>query len=132
MRRGPKPGLLTSLAANVRSRREELGITQEKLAEGAGVDIRSLQRIERGEMDVGVVAFFALAQALRTSADTLLQPASLPPPRRGRPLRRKMSASELVAADPIKASSQVEEKHARTGGPSAKAERKTGRRIPRR
>jgi transcriptional regulator with XRE-family HTH domain len=79
--------LLTSIAANVRRLRGQRGLTQAELAERAALDLRQLQRIERGEINFGVVSVLRLADALRVRPGALLGRARLAPPRRGRPPR---------------------------------------------
>jgi transcriptional regulator with XRE-family HTH domain len=61
------------------------GLTQEKLAEAAGLDLRFLQRIERGRTNLSVAVLVALAEALGVSPGGLFRKAALPEARRGRP-----------------------------------------------
>jgi transcriptional regulator with XRE-family HTH domain len=77
------------VAANVRAIRERRGLTQEKLAEVADLDERRIQRVERAEVDVGIVALMALARALEVPPGRLLRPARFEVPRPGRPSRRR-------------------------------------------
>lgn len=77
--------VLRSVAANVRRLRTRLQITQEQLAELAGLDLRFLQRIEAGRTNLGIVVLASLSQALGTSPSALLRKAELKPPPRGRP-----------------------------------------------
>lgn len=48
----------------VRARREELGLTQEQLAERAQVHDRSVGKVERGVSNVTLATLVALADAL--------------------------------------------------------------------
>jgi transcriptional regulator with XRE-family HTH domain len=78
---------LESIAANVRRLRLERGLTQERLAELAEVELRFLQRVERGVYNFGVAALVDLADALDVQPGLLLEAARLPPVTRGRPRR---------------------------------------------
>lgn len=78
---------LTYIAANVRLARVRLGMTQEQLAEAADLDLRFLQRTERGAVNPSVLTLVALAGALRVTPGSLFKKAALPEARRGRPKR---------------------------------------------
>jgi transcriptional regulator with XRE-family HTH domain len=80
------------IAANVLKLRVRLGLTQEELAEAAEVEPRYVQEIERGRANLSIAVLVALASALDVDERTLLNPASLPPPRAGRPPKRGRSA----------------------------------------
>jgi transcriptional regulator with XRE-family HTH domain len=89
---GKDPELLAflgSIAANVRRWRIRRGLTQEALAERAGQDLSYLQRVERGATNLSVAVLFSLAVALDVSPGLLVRRARLPPPRRGRPPKRR-------------------------------------------
>jgi transcriptional regulator with XRE-family HTH domain len=77
--------LLEFIGANVRARRVELELTQERLAEMAGLDLRFLQRIERGSTNLGVAVLVSLATALEVHPADLFRPGKRAAPRRGRP-----------------------------------------------
>jgi transcriptional regulator with XRE-family HTH domain len=77
--------LLESIGSNVRARRRKLDLTQEQLAEAAGVDLRFLQRIERGSTNLSVAILLGVANALAVAPAVLFRPAKLPPVQRGRP-----------------------------------------------
>lgn len=79
---------LRSIAANVRRRRQQLGLTQEALAEAANLDLRFVQRVEYAEMNISIGTLAALAQALKTHPAALLRQATPAPVRRGRPQRK--------------------------------------------
>ena len=66
--------LVTFFAANVRRRRVELGLSQEKLAELAGVHRTYVGMIERGEKNVTIYNIERLANALDIRPGTLLDP----------------------------------------------------------
>ncbi len=83
---------LSFIAANTRRWRLRRGLTQEGLAEMADLDLRFIQRIERGNTNLSVSALVALADALGVEPSRLFRAAKLTPPRPGRP--RKQNAHE--------------------------------------
>jgi len=72
--REPAPGLpiTASLGASVRSRRIRLGISQEELAERAGLHRTYIAGIEGGGRNITLKSAQKLAKALETSVATLL------------------------------------------------------------
>lgn len=80
---------LTRIAGNVYRLRTRQSLTQEKLAELAGLDPRFLQRVERAKTNIGVVALAGLADALGVPLAALFREAELPPLTRGRPPAKK-------------------------------------------
>jgi transcriptional regulator with XRE-family HTH domain len=78
-----------SLAANVRRRRERLGISQEDLADRAQLDTRFVRRVEASRgIDVRISTLAKLARALGCTPGALLRHA-LPVVRRpGRPKKQ--------------------------------------------
>jgi transcriptional regulator with XRE-family HTH domain len=80
---------LDYIAANLHRARTRAGLTQEQLAEAADLDLRFLQRIERGKTNLSVLTLTALANALAVPPGSLLKKATLPAVRRGRPPARK-------------------------------------------
>ena len=60
------------LGRNVRTRRLALGLSQEKLAEKAGLHWTYIGGIERGERNVSLLNIVKLAAALNTTAPQLL------------------------------------------------------------
>ena len=56
--------ILTALGRNVRRRREQRGLTQEKLAERANLDPTYISGIERGVRNPGIKNVARLAKAL--------------------------------------------------------------------
>jgi transcriptional regulator with XRE-family HTH domain len=62
------------LSANIKSRREALNISQEKLAELADVSIQTVKRIEGRQTWVSDNMLIKLAQALKVSSFQLLVP----------------------------------------------------------
>jgi DNA-binding XRE family transcriptional regulator len=85
--------VLAHLGANVRRRRIRLDLTQERLAEAAGVEARYLQDVERGRVNLSMDVLVALAEALGVDPRALLKPSTLPPPRPGRPPKRRSPRS---------------------------------------
>jgi transcriptional regulator with XRE-family HTH domain len=73
----------------VREARLGRGWTQEAAAERAGIDVRDLQRIEAGRVNVTLRTVFRLAKVLGTSAADLLSPPTSREPRKpGRPAKQ--------------------------------------------
>ena len=66
-------GLLTALGQNVRRTREAKEITQEKLAEKAGLDPTYISGIERGLRNPGIKNVAKLAKALGLTTAELCQ-----------------------------------------------------------
>lgn len=85
----PTKILLAYLGANVRRGRERQGLTQEELAELADIDVRYVQRIERGTVNLRFASFVKLATALKVAPGLLLRRAPLQAPRVGRPPKKK-------------------------------------------
>jgi transcriptional regulator with XRE-family HTH domain len=77
-----KPDFRQVIARNVRVARAARGISQEALADEAGVDRSYMSRIERGVTWVGVEILVKLAAVLEVEPHELLL---RPPPRRKRP-----------------------------------------------
>jgi transcriptional regulator with XRE-family HTH domain len=63
---------LKSLGANIRRERVALGLTQEKLAELVDLNIRTVQKIEAGDINVLVTTAIRLKQALGVAWTKLL------------------------------------------------------------
>jgi len=81
------------LAANIRRLRKTRSLTQEMLAEKAGLGPVHLRSIERGVENVTLATLVALADALGVPPGHLLRKAVLPPLRPGRPRVRRSGAS---------------------------------------
>jgi transcriptional regulator with XRE-family HTH domain len=64
--------LLRALGAAVRTVRLARGLTQERLAEGAGLHTTYVSDIERGRRNVGVINLDRLATALSIDLPTLM------------------------------------------------------------
>jgi transcriptional regulator with XRE-family HTH domain len=81
--------LLERIGANVVARRKRLGLTQERLAALADLDLRFVQRVERARTNLSVAVLIGLADALDVDLEALLRPAVLPPPVVGRPPKQR-------------------------------------------
>ena len=64
--------VLQALGTAIRTRRLELGLSQEELGFRAGLDRTYIGGIERGERNVSLKNIQAIAQALGVHASTLL------------------------------------------------------------
>jgi transcriptional regulator with XRE-family HTH domain len=65
--------LLRALGAAVRTVRLARGLTQERLAEGAGLHTTYVSDIERGRRNVGVINLDHIASALSVDLPTLMR-----------------------------------------------------------
>lgn len=63
---------LRTLTTNLRSRRAELGLSQEAVATEASMDQSQYSRIERGEVDPSIRTLTRVARALQTTPSALL------------------------------------------------------------
>ncbi len=57
------PALLKQFGKRIKELREEDQITQAKLAQRCGIDVRSIQRIESGDYSINLRTVFALSEA---------------------------------------------------------------------
>jgi transcriptional regulator with XRE-family HTH domain len=69
--------ILENIAANARAFRAQRGMTQEALAEAADLDVRQVQRIEAGRIDIGVTRMVRVAAALDVDVGRLVRPPKL-------------------------------------------------------
>ena len=74
-----KPSLpvIHNIAANLRRIRQQRGLTQDALAQSAGVSRRMLVNIEAHESNVSFATLDRLANALNLSFAELVRPASI-------------------------------------------------------
>lgn len=63
---------LVALGERIRERRMELCLSQEALAEKAGISANTVSRIEGGQMSMGIGTFIKLVQALDADVGSLL------------------------------------------------------------
>lgn len=63
---------LVAFGASLRRERNRAGISQEKLAEMATLNVRTVQRIEAGEIAILITTAIRLQKALNCSWDKLL------------------------------------------------------------
>lgn len=70
-------GKLAALGQAIRTRRHDLKLSQETLADAAGIDRSHMGKIERGERNVTMLNVLRIASALNCSAANLLQQAGL-------------------------------------------------------
>ncbi|WP_437617253.1 helix-turn-helix transcriptional regulator [Sorangium sp. So ce834] len=84
--------LLLYIAANLRRLRQKRGMTQEQLAEAAGIELRTMQAIEVGRQSMSLGTLLSLANALDVSPAVLLRSAAMPEIKRGRPRKRSAGA----------------------------------------
>jgi transcriptional regulator with XRE-family HTH domain len=64
---------LRTLTTNLRSRRAELGLSQEAVAAEASMDQSQYSRIERGEVDPSIRTLTRVSRALQTTPSDLLR-----------------------------------------------------------
>jgi transcriptional regulator with XRE-family HTH domain len=62
----------TLIGKRIKERRLDLGLTQEKLAEAAGVGIQHTSKIENGHTKLSLPVIISIANALNTTVDNLL------------------------------------------------------------
>jgi transcriptional regulator with XRE-family HTH domain len=72
-----KDGALERLGAVMRARRQAMGLSQEALADLAGVDRSHMGKIERGERNVTFLNILRIAEAIHCKPSDLLSAAGL-------------------------------------------------------
>ena len=70
-------GKLRKLGAAIREVRVERGLSQEALADAAGIDRSHMGKIERGERNVSVLNVARVSDALKVSVASLMASARL-------------------------------------------------------
>ncbi|MGJ3648928.1 helix-turn-helix domain-containing protein [Sphingomonas sp. GlSt437] len=68
---------LIALGVAIRARRKSIGLSQEAVANSAGLDRSHMGKIERGERNVTLLNIMRIAGVLNTSASALLADAKL-------------------------------------------------------
>ncbi len=76
---------MQQLAGNVQRLRQKRRLTQQALAELAGLDLSYTQRVERGQVNVTLGTLVTFADALGVAPAALLKLGRAPVIRRGRP-----------------------------------------------
>jgi len=71
--KNPPKSLLLPLAKAIRDRREELGLSQERLAEDCGFDRTYISMLERGTRNPSFLNLLKIASGLKTSASKLTE-----------------------------------------------------------
>jgi transcriptional regulator with XRE-family HTH domain len=84
MASGDTPAIIDVVARNVRRYRHATGLSQEALADEAGVHRTYMSQVERKQRNVTIVVLAKIAKALGVRPDQLLAPP-LPEPRGGYP-----------------------------------------------
>jgi transcriptional regulator with XRE-family HTH domain len=77
--------VMQQLGGNVQRLRRIKRLTQQELAELAGLDLSYTQRVERGQVNVTLGTLVTFADALKVSPGALLKVGKAPVIRRGRP-----------------------------------------------
>ena len=81
--------LLKDLGRRVAELRTDRSLTQERLAELAGISARYIQRVESGEENLTVRSLALLANVLRSSVIDFFEPPKSREVRTGRPAKKK-------------------------------------------
>lgn len=68
---------LVAFGAAVRARRKAMGLSQEALADLAGIDRSHMGKIERGERNVTLLNIIRISQALGVTSSYILEAAAL-------------------------------------------------------
>lgn len=63
---------LIELGNRIRDRRQEMGMSQEKVAEQAGISVNTVSRIEGGQSAMSIEIFIRIVQVLGVDANRLL------------------------------------------------------------
>lgn len=89
---------LAYLGANVRRLRLKQGMTQPELAESIDMDLRFLQRIESGAVNLRFHSFIRLAERLGVAPAVLLRKVKVHEKVRGRPRKNSAARSARTRA----------------------------------
>lgn len=68
---------LGKLGDAIRTRRQQLGMSQEALADAAGINRTHMGEVERGKRNVSFMGVLKIAQAMDTTASDLVVTAGL-------------------------------------------------------
>jgi transcriptional regulator with XRE-family HTH domain len=65
-------GKLKRLGLNIQAARKRAGLTQQKLADAIGVQVRTIHKFERGKINIPTLTLLRLQEALRADWERLL------------------------------------------------------------
>jgi len=83
--------ILRMIGRNIREARQKAGLTQECLAELAGVHVQTIGAIERGGFPFAVTTFARVSQFLEISPNRLLEGLDEPDPQRTARIKKAMA-----------------------------------------
>lgn len=86
--------VLQHVAANIRLGRKRRDLTQAKLAELVGVDLRYLQRLEKGTTKITLATLVRVSNALGMRPGELLRSRKLVVPPVGRPSTKRRTTGK--------------------------------------
>lgn len=87
---------LRALGRNLQEARLERGLTQECLAELAGIHWKTLGNIERGKYPFSVVTFIRLCQHMEISAEQLFEGIPIPNAARSKRIKKALARRRPV------------------------------------
>ncbi len=67
----PRNNLLITLGSRIRATRKSLGLTQEELADEAGLDRSYVGGVERGDRNISFLSLCRIAKALKVDISSL-------------------------------------------------------------
>ncbi len=73
VKKQPHKDFLKAFGCHLKFTRKRLGFSQEKLAYEAGIELRQLGRIERGEINTGIVSLKIIAETLNIEVKELFE-----------------------------------------------------------
>lgn len=65
--------LLAIIGSRIKNQRLEKGLTQSELSERVDCEIKSIQRIEKGKMNMSLKMFISISEALNLEPEDLLK-----------------------------------------------------------
>jgi transcriptional regulator with XRE-family HTH domain len=83
--------ILRKIGKNIRQARVKAGLTQECLAELAGVHVQTIGAIEHGDFPFAVTTFALVSQFLETSPNRLLEGLESPDPKRTERIKKALA-----------------------------------------
>lgn len=73
MKKQPHKDFLKAFGCHLKYTRKRLGFSQEKLAYEAGIELRQIGRIERGEINTGIASLKIIAETLKIEVKELFE-----------------------------------------------------------